>query len=91
MADSEDEIPDFDVYTEVTLTHNRLRCKYNGYHLTRNGASFQAGLSDYLPIVFKNGVINKGKSREKKQERIDWWSAQCAFRGLATSGGMGEV
>lgn len=91
MADSEEEIPKFDVYTVVTLTHNRLKYTYDGYHFERSGASFQADLSDYLPIIFNSGVINKSKSRGKKQKSIDWWRAQCAFRGLTISGGMGEV
>jgi hypothetical protein len=79
------------VYTVVTLIHNRLKYTYDGYHFKRSGSSFQADLSDYLPIIFKSGVINKSKSQGKKQKSIDWWRAQCAFRGLTISGGVGEV
>ena len=57
----------------------------------KNGARFQVDLSQHLPILFKNGSINKGKSKDQKSESTNWWRAQCAFRGLPTSGSIEEV
>ena len=83
---------DFHVYTPaVEVTHNRSKYTYDGDGLRKNGASFQADLSEYLPILLKNGSINKSKSRFQNQQRVEWWRAQCAFRGLPVSGSIGEL
>jgi hypothetical protein len=67
IADPEEEIPNFDVYTVVTLTHHRLKYTYDGDHFERSGASFQADLSDYLPITFKSGVIIRANHGERNR------------------------
>ncbi|KAF1995552.1 hypothetical protein P154DRAFT_623911 [Amniculicola lignicola CBS 123094] len=90
MADAKEDIFEFEADTIVTVAHNRLKHTYDGYDLARSGTGFQTDLSDYFPIIFSNGVTNKSKSRGKQQRSIDWWRAQCAFRGLATSGGVLE-
>jgi hypothetical protein len=85
-------ILEFDVYTPaIEVTHNRSKYTCDGHGLRKNGASFHADLSEYLPILFKNGSINKGKSQRQKPQSADWWRAQCSFRGLPTSGSIGEV
>lgn len=91
MAESEETL-ELDVYTPaIEVTHNRSKYTCNGGGLQKYGASFQADLSDSLPILFKNGSINKAKSQRQELQSADWWRAQCAFRGLPTSGGIGEV
>jgi len=91
MAEPEATL-EFDVDTpEIEVTHNRLKYTCDDRGLRRDGHSFHAGLSEYLPILFKNGKINKGKSQGQKLESVHWWRAQCAFRGLPTSGSIGEV
>ena len=88
----DDETLEFNVYTPaIEVTHKRLKYTCDGDDLRRNSVSFHADLSEYLPILFKNGSINKGKSRLKRQESTDWWRAQCAFRGLPISGSIEEV
>lgn len=91
MAESEETL-EFDVYTPaIKVTHNRSQYTCDDGGLQKNGASFHAHLSEYLPILFKNGSINKAQSHRQKQQNADWWRAQCAFRGLPTSGSIGEV
>src|SRR5271156_2016548 len=83
---------EFDVYTPaIEVTHNRSKYTCDDYGLRKNGASFHADLSEYLPILFRNGSINKSKSQRQIPQSADWWRAQCAFRGLPTSGSIGEV
>jgi len=87
-----EETLEFHVYTpSIEVTHNRLKYTCDGDGLRRNWFSFQADLSEYLPILFKNGSINKGKSQRQKAQSTDWWRAQCAFRGLPTYGSIEEV
>jgi len=64
---AESEVPDldFDVFTQIEVTHN------HGYGLQKNGNSFEADLSMSLPILFKNGKPNIGKSRRQKQQSAD--------------------
>jgi hypothetical protein len=83
---------EFEVYTPaVEITHKRSKYTCDDDGLRKYGASFQADLSEYLPILLKNGSINKGKSRHQKQQSPDWWRSQCAFRGLSTSGRIEEL
>lgn len=92
MAESEDSL-EFEVYTpDITVTHNRLKytCSGDGI-IRRNGTTYHANLSEYLPILLKNGKINKGKSQRQKQQSADWWRDQCTFRGLPTSGSLDVV
>src|SRR5215469_6332565 len=87
-----EETLEFDVYTPaIEVTHKRSKYTCDDYGLRKDGVSFQADLSEYLPILFKNGSINKSKSKHKKQEGVDWWRAQCAFRGLLISGSIEEL
>jgi hypothetical protein len=91
MAESEDTL-EFDVYTPaIEVTHNRLKYTCDGGGLRKNGASFHPDVSEYLPILFKNGSINKARSQRREAQSADWWRAQCAFRGLPTSGSIGDV
>src|SRR5215469_1433036 len=83
---------EFDVYTPaIEVTHKRSKYMCDGDGLRKNWTSFRADLSEYLPILLKNGSINKSKSRFQNQKSVEWWRAQCAFRGLPVSGSIEEL
>jgi hypothetical protein len=81
-----------DVYTsDVEVTHKRLRFTYCSGGFYRDDASFKADLSEWLPVVMKNGRINKSKSIGKYPQPPKWWRAQCVFRGLPSTGTVEEL
>jgi hypothetical protein len=75
----------------VEVTHERLKYTCFGYGLRRNGHSFESDLTPYLPVLFKNGKVNKGATSLKTAKPPDWWKAQCVFRGLPHNGTLTEV
>jgi hypothetical protein len=87
---SEDD--EISAYTPpIVVTYKRLKYECDDSGLTRGRVPFQADLSDSLPILLKNGKIHKGKSREQRQQRPEWWRAQCTLRGLDASGSIDDV
>jgi hypothetical protein len=75
----------------ITVTHRRLKysCWENG--LDRSGTHFIADLTPYLPILKKNGTVLKGATSRLRKQTPTWWSAQCAFRGLPSTGTLPEL
>src|SRR3981189_2080979 len=76
---------------EIQVTHQGLKYTCWGNGLRRSGCYFQADLTPYLPVLFKNGTVKKGKTKRKSKQSPDWWRAQCTFRGLPHKGTLLEL
>jgi hypothetical protein len=73
---------------EATGTHAKLKYTSIGNGLCRNGHTFEADLTPYLPALLENGRPRKSDATKKPQRALNWWQAQCAFRGLPLTGGL---
>ncbi|KAF1983996.1 hypothetical protein K402DRAFT_396188 [Aulographum hederae CBS 113979] len=76
---------------ESEFKHERLTYTTSWGDLFRSGHLFKADLNPYLPEFFKNGKTKKGATKLKEKKSIDFWKAQCDFRGLPHTGGIQEL
>lgn len=79
----------------IDIKHNSLKYTCWGDGLRRSGYAFEADLTPYLPHLFKNGKVKKGLAKRQqwdgRNEPMDWWKAQCAFRGLPQTGKLEDL
>jgi hypothetical protein len=68
---------------EVEGRYVGLKYTSTGNGLRRNGHTFEANMTPYLPPLTKKGVPYKNFRSSKC---INWWQAQCLFRGLPHKG-----
>ena len=77
------------VIPPITITKGRYTFSCSGENLQSNRIAFDPSVADALPLLepvrTKSGSI-KVHQPHVKQTTLEYWKAQCIFRGLAMSG-----
>lgn len=69
---------------QTTLKFNGLTFKFEWSGLFYQNERFDPNFSKYMPKTNKNGKLSARNSNNT--QRVGYWKAQCAFRGLSTKG-----
>jgi hypothetical protein len=77
---------------DLQVKHNKLTFKYDGCRLNYRGHGYHENLESFFPRIAltKAGKVAKRQVIPPKQP-VDWWKAQCAFRGLNSTGTIQEL